>query len=118
MTRTTRTAPCTAAGVWDLFDHHVTSEAEGVAKPDPRVYRLTLERMSPTAGECVFVDDTPANLLPAQALGIETVLADRPGTAHRAATLLGLPLFSPLRSNHGLGCHAWTRGWTGLLQTR
>ncbi|MFF0250855.1 HAD-IA family hydrolase [Streptosporangium sandarakinum] len=104
--------------MWDLFDHHVISEAEGVAKPDPRIYRLTLERMNLAADECVFVDDNPANLLPARALGIETVLADGPGTAHRAATLPGLPLFSPLRSNRGLGCHAWTRGWTGLLQAR
>ncbi|MFI7048976.1 HAD family hydrolase [Streptosporangium sandarakinum] len=87
--------PYTATGVWDLFDHHVISETEGVAKPDPRIYRLTLERVGLAAGECVFVDDNPANLLPAQALGIETVLVDGPGTAHQVAALLGLSLSCP-----------------------
>ncbi|MEU7457882.1 HAD family hydrolase [Streptosporangium roseum] len=83
--------PYTATGVWDLFDHHVISETEGIAKPDPRIYEMVLERMSLTAGECVFVDDTAANLLPAQMLGISTVLADGPGTARRVAALLSLP---------------------------
>ncbi|WP_406315107.1 HAD-IA family hydrolase [Streptosporangium sp. NBC_01639] len=83
--------PYTATGVWDLFDHHVISEVEGIAKPDPRIYEVALERMGLTAGECVFVDDTAANLPPAQTLGISTVLADGPGTAHRVAALLDLP---------------------------
>ncbi len=83
--------PYTATGVWELFDHHVISEAEGVAKPDPRIYEATLERMGLTAGQCLFVDDTAANLLPARMLGIDTVLADGPDTAQRVATLLDLP---------------------------
>ncbi|MEV7010772.1 HAD-IA family hydrolase [Streptosporangium sp. NPDC051022] len=83
--------PYTATGVWDLFDHHVISEAEGIAKPDPRIYEATLERMGLAAGQCLFVDDTAANLLPARMLGIDTVLADGPDTAQRVAALLDLP---------------------------
>ncbi|MER7129925.1 HAD-IA family hydrolase [Streptosporangium saharense] len=83
--------PYTATGVWELFDHHVISEAEGIAKPDPRIYAATLERMGLTADQCLFVDDTAANLLPAQTLGIDTVLADGRDVARRVAALLDLP---------------------------
>ncbi|MBB4913654.1 HAD-IA family hydrolase [Streptosporangium saharense] len=83
--------PYTATGVWELFDHHVISEVEGVAKPDPRIYEATLERMGLVADQCLFVDDTAANLLPAQMLGIGTVLADGPDIARRVAALLDLP---------------------------
>ncbi|MFK0017383.1 HAD-IA family hydrolase [Streptomyces sp. NPDC091027] len=67
--------PYTHAGIWDLFDVHVISELEGVAKPDPAIYQLTLDRLNLSGEECVFVDDHQVNLPPAQALGITTVLA-------------------------------------------
>jgi putative hydrolase of the HAD superfamily len=48
------------------------------------------------AGSCVFVDDQPANLVPAAELGITTLLADGlPGTVGRLARLLGLDLGGP-----------------------
>ncbi|MFE6052192.1 HAD family hydrolase [Kitasatospora sp. NPDC056446] len=84
--------PYGALGVWELFDVTVISEREGVAKPDPEIYRLTLDRLALPGEACVFVDDHPRNLPPAEALGITTVLADgTPGNAARIATLLGLP---------------------------
>ncbi|MFI1740860.1 HAD-IA family hydrolase [Streptomyces sioyaensis] len=77
--------PYEHAGVWSLFDVHVISEAAGIAKPDPAIYQLTLERLGLPAQACVFVDDHPVNLPPAQALGITTVLA-----THEAATVAEL----------------------------
>jgi putative hydrolase of the HAD superfamily len=68
--------PYRALGVWELFDITVISEREGIAKPDPVIYRRTLERMGLPGQACVFVDDIPANLPPAAALGITTVHAD------------------------------------------
>ncbi|WP_129843719.1 HAD-IA family hydrolase [Streptomyces sp. RFCAC02] len=62
-------------GVWDLFDVAVISEREGLAKPDPEIYRRTLERMGLRGDQCVFVDDQEVNLPPAAALGITTVHA-------------------------------------------
>ncbi|MFR9723365.1 HAD-IA family hydrolase [Streptomyces sp. MS19] len=83
--------PYAHAGVWDLFDVAVISEREGVAKPDPAIYQLTLDRMQLTGADCVFVDDQPVNLPPAAALGITTVHADGdPGYVGRLAALLGL----------------------------
>lgn len=83
--------PYAHVGVWDLFDVTVISEHEGVAKPDPEIYRRCLDRMGLRGEQCVFVDDHLANLPPAEALGITTVHADGQGdTVARVAELLGL----------------------------
>ncbi|MET8700270.1 HAD-IA family hydrolase [Kitasatospora sp. NPDC058032] len=83
--------PYTATGVWDLFDVRVISGEAGLAKPDPDIYRLTLERLGLPGEACVFVDDHAPNLAPAEALGITAVHADGPGTPGTVARLLGLP---------------------------
>jgi len=83
--------PYASMGIWDLCDVHVISETEGIAKPDPAIYRRTLDRLGLPGEACVFVDDHPVNLPPAAALGITTVHADgSPGIAARVAELLGL----------------------------
>ncbi|MBQ0830873.1 HAD-IA family hydrolase [Streptomyces tagetis] len=73
--------PYEHVGVWDLFDVHVVSELVGMAKPDPAIYRLTLERIGVPAERCVFVDDHAMNLPPAAELGITTVHATDEDTA-------------------------------------
>ncbi|WP_043464074.1 HAD-IA family hydrolase [Kitasatospora sp. MBT66] len=83
--------PYATLGVWDLVDVALVSEREQVAKPDPEIYRRCLERIGLPGEACVFVDDHPANLPPAEALGITTVHADGQGdTVARVAALLGL----------------------------
>ncbi|MFE4976588.1 HAD family hydrolase [Kitasatospora sp. NPDC056651] len=85
--------PYEALDVWELFDVTVISEREGVAKPDPAIYRLALDRLELPGEACLFVDDNPANLPPAEEFGITTVLADgQPGTADRIAGLLGVTI--------------------------
>ncbi|MFF1416714.1 HAD-IA family hydrolase [Streptomyces sp. NPDC058280] len=73
--------PYEHVGIWDLFDVHVISEVVGMAKPDPAIYQLTLDRLGLPGTACVFVDDHPVNLPPAEALGITTVLATDEDTA-------------------------------------
>lgn len=81
--------PYRALGVWDLFDVHVISELEGIAKPDPAIYQLALDRMKLRPDDCVFVDDHAVNLPPAEALGITTVHAVEEGpTVERLEELL------------------------------
>jgi putative hydrolase of the HAD superfamily len=83
--------PYLELGIWDLFDVHVVSELEGIAKPALAIYRLALERMGLCGEEAVFVDDHERNLPPAAALGITAVLGDGGrATAHRVSELLGL----------------------------
>lgn len=63
----------------ELFDVAVISRDVGMRKPDPAIYAFAVERMELEPHELVFVDDLKANLVPAHALGIATVL-------HRDAT--------------------------------
>ncbi|MFJ4972438.1 HAD-IA family hydrolase [Streptomyces sp. NPDC088755] len=83
--------PYEHVGIWDLFDVHVISEVVGLAKPDPAIYQLTLERLGLPGTACVFVDDHPVNLPPAEALGITTVLAvDEDKAVSELESLLGV----------------------------
>lgn len=56
------------------MDGGILSYQDKVIKPDPNIYRLLLERFGLTAEECVFMDDTEKNLLPAKEFGIHTIL--------------------------------------------
>jgi 2-haloacid dehalogenase len=55
------------------FEDIVVSGAERLAKPDPRIYRLTLERNRLDPGRTIFIDDVPANVHAAAALGIDAL---------------------------------------------
>jgi epoxide hydrolase-like predicted phosphatase len=80
-------------GVGDLFDARVISAAEGMRKPDPRIYPLAAERMGLAPGEIVFVDDLGFNLKPAKALGMHTILHfAAKSTIDQLETLLRVPL--------------------------
>jgi 2-haloacid dehalogenase len=52
------------------------SGAEGVAKPDPRVFVVLRERVGRPLERCVFVDDSPANVAAAAEAGLDAVLFD------------------------------------------
>lgn len=56
--------------ILDLFDVVVCSGDEGVAKPDPAIYRRTLARLGVAPGEAVFIDDTLGHVNAARALGL------------------------------------------------
>ena len=43
------------------------------AKPDPAIYQHTLENLGVGAQEAIFVDDIPANIAAARALGIDGI---------------------------------------------
>jgi putative hydrolase of the HAD superfamily len=64
-----------------VFDVVVESAVEGMRKPDPRIYELTLERLAVDATETVFLDDIGMNLKPARAMGITTIKVDSPAQA-------------------------------------
>ncbi|GHD99438.1 hypothetical protein GCM10010339_10750 [Streptomyces alanosinicus] len=98
--------PYEQAGIWGLFEVHIISEQVRTAKPDPAIYELTLERLGLPAQACVFVDDHPRNLPPAEALGITTVLAtDEAATVAELEALLGVSAArSVSREHHARGC--------------
>jgi len=54
------------------FDGAVVSGAEGVAKPNPKIYRLLLDRFDLDPGRTYFVDDRYENVAAARAVGIDS----------------------------------------------
>jgi len=63
------------------FDVVVESAREGLRKPDPRIYALTLARLDVLASEAVFLDDLGINLKPARAMGMTTIKVVDPADA-------------------------------------
>ena len=56
------------------FDGTVVSGREGVAKPEPAIFRRLLDRFGLTPNTTLMIDDTEENLETASKLGIRTVL--------------------------------------------
>jgi epoxide hydrolase-like predicted phosphatase len=63
-----------AYGLEDLCDTIVYSHEVGCVKPDPRIYRIALERLDVAAERTVFLDDVRRNVDGAVAVGIEAIL--------------------------------------------
>jgi putative hydrolase of the HAD superfamily len=57
----------------DCFDAIVISAQVGLMKPDPAIYRLTLDRLGVTPQQAVFIDDMLENVVAAMALGLRTI---------------------------------------------
>ena len=77
--------------VLDELDGILISGEAGVAKPDPAIYRLFLERFGLEPAEIVFVDDSAANVAAARALGIESIRFEDAAQARRELIRLGFP---------------------------
>src|SRR5581483_9728397 len=67
-------------GLTPFFGVRVISGVEGLEKPDPRIFRLAIERAGVTAEASVYVGDNPEfDVEPAAAVGMFPVLIDRRG---------------------------------------
>jgi putative hydrolase of the HAD superfamily len=61
-------------GLGDLFSNIYGIDATAyIGKPDPEAYAFVLSSLGASGQDCLFVEDTPANLAPAKALGMTTV---------------------------------------------
>jgi putative hydrolase of the HAD superfamily len=60
-------------GLDGLFDVEVISALVGLAKPDPAIYRLALERLGTAPEATIFVDDYEPNVAAAAELGIRAI---------------------------------------------
>lgn len=57
----------------DAFDVSIFSCEVRLAKPDPAIYRLALERVGTEPSQAIFVDDNGPNIAAAAALGIHAI---------------------------------------------
>jgi epoxide hydrolase-like predicted phosphatase len=77
-------------GLPNLFDVVVSSAKVGLAKPDPQIYRLTLERLGLEPGEVLFIDDLARNTTAAEALGIPSIQFESPDRLRRELESRGI----------------------------
>ena len=55
---------------WRFFSGKVVSARVRMMKPEPDIYRYLLVSFDLQAEECLFIDDSPANVAAAEALGL------------------------------------------------
>lgn len=55
------------------FDGVIVSGDERLLKPDPAIYHLLLDRYGLEAADCVFIDDSRANIETARSVGMQTI---------------------------------------------
>jgi epoxide hydrolase-like predicted phosphatase len=79
-----------AQGLPDIFDVVVSSANVGMAKPEPEIYQLTLDRLGVAPHEALFIDDKTRNTTAAEALGIASILFESPAQLRRELTARGI----------------------------
>ncbi len=63
-----------AFSFFGLEDGMVISYREKVLKPEARIYNILFERYKLNPKECVFLDDTPANIKGSEAVGMKGIV--------------------------------------------
>lgn len=75
------------------FDVFVESAATGMRKPDPRIYRHTLELLQTPAQHTAMLDDIGRNLKTARQMGMHTIKVANPARAlQQLSQLIGFAL--------------------------
>jgi 2-haloacid dehalogenase len=57
----------------NLFDEVIISGDVKLIKPEPAIYELCLQKIGKSANQCLFIDDSEANIIAAKKLGFDTV---------------------------------------------
>lgn len=74
----------------DWFEEIVISGEVKLIKPDPLIYKLLLERIKRSAEECLFIDDSEANVTTANQLGFQTIRFESPEQLSKELRRLGI----------------------------
>jgi putative hydrolase of the HAD superfamily len=84
----------TRVPIVDAFDVIIISAEEKIAKPDPHIFQMTLQRLEVQPGEAIFLDDFSENIHAANALGMSGIHFRSSEQARRdiRALLEGAPL--------------------------
>ncbi len=76
----------------EKFDGVVVSGLERLVKPDPRIFRVFCERFCLAPDQCVFIDDSEANVIGARKTGMHAVHFTDADKLRKNLRALGLPL--------------------------
>lgn len=74
----------------DWFDGVVISGEVGAAKPDNRIFEALIERYDLVPERAVFIDDLPANVQAAEAMGFRTIRFQGADELRRSLTALAV----------------------------
>jgi len=75
---------------YDMFDVLVFSCAEGISKPDIRLYEITMSRLTCPPKQAVFIDDKPKFIKGGRRLGMHTILFQDPEQVRDDLAKLGV----------------------------
>lgn len=78
------------SGIANSFDAIVSSADVGAVKPDPKAFLAAVEATGVDVDRCLLVDDTPANVAGAAALGMRVVHFEDVETLDQELQALGL----------------------------
>lgn len=79
-------------GFADAFDLLIISAEVELAKPDPRIYQLTTDKLGVSPESAVFIDDMEENVIGARQVGMQAIQFNSPEQIVGALNdLLGLP---------------------------
>ena len=73
-----------------LFNGLVIYGLEGTMKPEPEIFHILRDRHGIDPSDAVFIDDNPANIAAAEALGFSGILFSDPAELSAALSDLGL----------------------------
>ena len=74
-------------GIGKYFREAVISANTGCRKPDSTIFEIALERLGVSANDCLFIDNSVANLRVAAEVGMDTVLFNRDGEKYDGKTV-------------------------------
>jgi 2-haloacid dehalogenase len=74
----------------DWFDEIVISGHIEVNKPDPAIYQTLLERIGRQPQDCIFIDDSPANIQAARQLGFRAIHFQSPAQLRQDLAKMGV----------------------------
>jgi 2-haloacid dehalogenase len=75
-----------------LFDGIVVSGEERLAKPDPAVFDVLAQRLGRPLQDCLFIDDSAANVAAAAEAGLDTIRYDESVDLRGELRKRGLPV--------------------------
>lgn len=76
----------------DLFEDIIVSGQEGVAKPDPEIFKILHSRIGRSLDRCIFIDDSLPNVKAAGQAGLDAILFTDTGHLREDLVVRGLPL--------------------------
>ncbi len=75
---------------FELFDDIIISGEVKVAKPDPRIFAILLERIQREPWQCVYIDDSKQNIEVALELGFRCIHYQSPGQLDSDLAVTGI----------------------------